>query len=150
MLERQHGGDRRIVFAGFQADPAVTIAVADLFALPSTYPAESLPTVIIEALSVGVPVVATNVGEVGAMLTGPGGAVAGCVLPLRHGEVDVEELRAAIQGFVDDRAALARAAEATAGAFRPYDLTSCAEAYVDLYSDVLSSSGTRARTSASH
>jgi glycosyltransferase involved in cell wall biosynthesis len=48
----------RVIFAGFHADPSPFYATADLFALSSDY--EGLPTVLIEALSFGVPVVSTD------------------------------------------------------------------------------------------
>jgi glycosyltransferase involved in cell wall biosynthesis len=48
----------RIIFAGFQTDPSPYYASADLFVLSSDY--EGLPTVLIEALSFGVPVVSTD------------------------------------------------------------------------------------------
>ena len=48
----------RVIFAGFHADPSPFYATADLFALSSNY--EGLPTVLIEALSQGLPVVSTD------------------------------------------------------------------------------------------
>jgi glycosyltransferase involved in cell wall biosynthesis len=48
----------RVIFAGFSADPSPFYATADLFALSSDY--EGLPTVLIEALSFGLPVVSTD------------------------------------------------------------------------------------------
>lgn len=48
----------RVVFPGFHADPSPFYATADLFALSSDH--EGLPTVLIEALSFGLPVVSTD------------------------------------------------------------------------------------------
>jgi len=48
----------RVIFAGFHADPSPLYATADLFVLSSDY--EGLPTVLIEALSFGLPVVSTD------------------------------------------------------------------------------------------
>lgn len=48
----------RVVFAGFHADPSPFYATADLFVLSSDY--EGLPTVLIEALAFGLPVVSTD------------------------------------------------------------------------------------------
>ena len=47
------------------------IGQCDVFVHPSIYKAESLPTVIIEALFAGVPVIATDVGEVATMIGTP-------------------------------------------------------------------------------
>jgi glycosyltransferase involved in cell wall biosynthesis len=52
------GVSSRVHFAGFQIDPSPFYATADLFVLSSDY--EGLPTVLIEALSFGVPVVSTD------------------------------------------------------------------------------------------
>lgn len=48
----------RVIFAGFHPDPTPFYCSADLFVLSSDY--EGLPTVLIEALSHGVPVVSTD------------------------------------------------------------------------------------------
>lgn len=48
----------RVIFAGFHADPSPFYATADLFVLSSDY--EGLPTVLIEAISFGLPVVSTD------------------------------------------------------------------------------------------
>lgn len=50
-------GDR-VIFPGFHPDPSPFYATADLFVLSSDY--EGLPTVLIEALSFGLPVVSTD------------------------------------------------------------------------------------------
>ncbi len=57
-LSASLGIQDRVIFAGFHADPSPFYASADLFVLSSDY--EGLPTVIIEALSFGVPVVSTD------------------------------------------------------------------------------------------
>lgn len=48
----------RVIFAGFHRDPSPFYATADLLALSSDY--EGLPTVLIEALSFGLPVASTD------------------------------------------------------------------------------------------
>ena len=49
---------KKVIFAGFQIDPSPYYLSADLFALSSDY--EGLPTVLIESLSFGLPVVSTD------------------------------------------------------------------------------------------
>lgn len=60
------GVEGRIVFAGGRADVPRMLAAADLFVLPSH--AEALPTVLIEAMAAGLPVVATDVGGIPEMV----------------------------------------------------------------------------------
>ena len=57
-LAAELGISDRVIFAGFHADPSPFYATADLFVLSSDY--EGLPTVLIEALSFGLPVVSTD------------------------------------------------------------------------------------------
>jgi glycosyltransferase involved in cell wall biosynthesis len=54
--------DRRILFAGFQADAVAFHPVADVLTLPSN--SEGAPLVVLEAMAAGRPVVATAVGDV--------------------------------------------------------------------------------------
>lgn len=62
---------KNVFFMGNIVNAGQQIINADLFYLPTNY--EGLPMVIIEALSVGVPVVASNVGGISEMLDGTNG-----------------------------------------------------------------------------
>jgi glycosyltransferase involved in cell wall biosynthesis len=50
-----------VQFVGFVAQPEPLIAALDLLVLPSILP-EAFPTIVLEAMALGVPVIATNVG----------------------------------------------------------------------------------------
>lgn len=69
---RELSGDAlsRVEFAGPSADPASHCADADIFALSSIR--EALPNAILEAMSCGLPICATAVGEIPALLDGNG------------------------------------------------------------------------------
>ncbi|MFN7955129.1 MAG: glycosyltransferase [bacterium] len=56
------GLDARLVLEGFRDDYRTVIGVSDVFVLPSLY--DTLPSIVIEAMGMGVPVVATRVGGV--------------------------------------------------------------------------------------
>jgi glycosyltransferase involved in cell wall biosynthesis len=56
----------RVHFAGYQADPAPFYRAMDLFALSSD--SEQMPLCLVEAMASGLPVAATDVGDVRAML----------------------------------------------------------------------------------
>jgi hypothetical protein len=66
-LERQAAG-LPVRFTGFEAEPRRLFAQADVFALPSRV--EALPLVLVEAVSAGLPAVATDVGDVREALGG--------------------------------------------------------------------------------
>lgn len=61
-LEALAQGDPRVRFLGWRTDPHACLGAADLFVLPSLR--EGLPLALLEALAVGLPVVATAVGGV--------------------------------------------------------------------------------------
>ena len=65
----------RIHMLGLQTNPYPTLAQADVLVLPSD--AEGLPTVVSEALTLGVPVVATRCGGVEELLARGGGITTG-------------------------------------------------------------------------
>lgn len=56
----------RVVLAGYQADLRDYLAAADYFVLPSRW--EAGPLVVLEAMAAGLPVVATDVGQVRSMV----------------------------------------------------------------------------------
>jgi glycosyltransferase involved in cell wall biosynthesis len=66
------GGDW-VHFLGIRSDIAALLGVADVLVQPSL--AEAMPMTVLEAMAVGVPVVATAVGDVPAMLAGRAGEI---------------------------------------------------------------------------
>jgi glycosyltransferase involved in cell wall biosynthesis len=132
-LKARHSDDARIEFAGFHPNPAALLVDADAFVFPSTYPAESLPTVIIEALYCGIPTIATDIGEVAAMLETPTGETAGVVVPITSREMIVDALAAAMQCYLDDPAQLAADSAKASAAFAKFDMAQCGRAYVAVY-----------------
>ena len=61
-LAQQHKVSDRIIFTGIRQDVAQLLAASDLFVLPTLL--DALPTVLIEAMAAGKPIVATDVGGV--------------------------------------------------------------------------------------
>jgi glycosyltransferase involved in cell wall biosynthesis len=98
-------------FPGY-VDPAPYMARASVFALSSTY--EGLPTVLVEALAVGCPVVSTDCpsgpseiladGEFGRLVpVGDSGAFAAALAETLDEDVDAERLRERADAFASDR-----------------------------------------------
>jgi glycosyltransferase involved in cell wall biosynthesis len=118
-LTRRASGESAapIVWAGHRADVLALLPAFDIFALPSRY--EGLPTVIVEAMLSGVPVVATAVNAVPDLVV-PGET--GLLVPPGRPEL----LAAAIRYLIDSPATAARLATAArarvADRYRDQDL----------------------------
>lgn len=80
-LEARHAHKDYLDFRGYQQNPAASIREADVAILPTRFVSESLPLSLMECLHYGLPVIATDVGDIGNML-GQGGLPAGLLLPL--------------------------------------------------------------------
>ena len=94
-LVRDFGLNGRVHFMGFQGDMADWYPVMDVFVLPSL--TEGTPMALLEAMANGVPVIATSVGGVPALITsGENGFLVPPADPLR--------LRGALQSLALDRA----------------------------------------------
>ena len=124
-------------FVGFSADPVDWIEQFDVGLLPSEFPHESLPTVVMEYLFCNKPVIATDVGEITAMMRTPDGALAGTLLPFDGEQVSVNDLAAAMQRYLDDPAKLAADSAKAGAAFAKFDMAQCGRAYVAVYQSLV-------------
>ena len=123
-------------FAGFSPDPVEWIDGFDVGLLPTEFPHESLPTVVMEYLFCGKPVIATDVGEIGEMLRTPDGGLAGTLLDFDGDQISTDQLAAAMQAYLDDPALRRRHAALAPAAFAKFDMGKCAAAYARLYAEV--------------
>jgi glycosyltransferase involved in cell wall biosynthesis len=64
---REHGIEQRLTLCGRVSNPSQLYAAMDVFALSSD--SEQMPLVVLEAMSAGMPIVSTDVGDVRLMLT---------------------------------------------------------------------------------
>jgi glycosyltransferase involved in cell wall biosynthesis len=106
-IKREGGVWLRFAGAVSNDEAAQRIASADVFVLPSY--SEGFPRSALEAMALGVAIVATNVGAIPEMLQGSHGEVAGVIVPPR----DTQSLRLAIEKLLQDpakRSALGAAA----------------------------------------
>jgi glycosyltransferase involved in cell wall biosynthesis len=138
-LRASHGKDPRISFTGFHPNPVELIRTADVFVFPSLYGGESLPTVVMEALYCGVPVISSAIGEIPAMLAAPSGEICGQLLDIAPPETLTERLAEAMRRYLDDGQLLSRHRQLTAPAFEKFDMTRCARHYQSLYRSVCAS-----------
>lgn len=121
---------QRVVFHGFTARGCERIAALDVLAMPSWH--EGLPYVLLEAMSLGVPIVASRVGGLREVLEGRD---CGLLVPARS-PVD---LASAIERLYRDPALRTRlAANARVLVAREFAASSMVEQYAALYEAVLS------------
>ncbi len=127
-LARALGIAPRVAFAGALGDPAPLLARLDVFALSSR--TEQMPFAVLEAMAMGLPVVATDVGDVAAMLA-PGSR------ELLAPAGDEAGLAAALRRAGDDAALRARLGAANREAARSrFPLQAMVAAFGALYADL--------------
>jgi glycosyltransferase involved in cell wall biosynthesis len=125
------GEDRAILEAECEAEPwvhllgardrvAPFLGLADLAVLPSL--AEAMPMVVVEALAVGVPLVASDVGDVGAILRRTG---AGIAVPADDGDA----FTAACERLLGDPGERARLAACAREAGEGFDASAMSHSY---------------------
>jgi glycosyltransferase involved in cell wall biosynthesis len=115
-------GEEGIHFLGLRRDVPALLALADLMLLPSR--SDAMPMVVLEAMALGVPTVATDVGDVRWML-GDGGV---CVPP-----IDPEAFVGAVIGLLGDEAGRARLAAAGIRSAERFDAATMAASYSTLF-----------------
>jgi glycosyltransferase involved in cell wall biosynthesis len=121
---RSAGIEDRVIFAGYRRDAAAIIAAADGLVITSNK--EGLPIVVLEAMAVGCPIIATAVGSIPEVLS-PQSA---WIVPVDDHAALVRSLREALGEALPARA---RAAEAKSVFLRSYARDVMGRQYLDLY-----------------
>ena len=129
-LKMQYKPYTRIIFTGYISDPISYVQVFNVGMLPSHI--ENLPTVIIEYLACGKPVIATQVGEVKKMITTSADELAGTLVGLTSTGADENALAQAMSALYNNGENIdykRRAKEA----FQKFDMNKCITAYLEVY-----------------
>jgi len=127
-FEQLAKGDKRIFFAGFQADVGPWMSAMDVLAFPSRE--EGLGSSVLDAMALGVPVVASSVGGLPELI---GDQQRGAMV-LSHDPADWE---VAIRRMLTDDAMRARCIDAGRKFSAQHDIRSMTESYVARYEDIL-------------
>ncbi len=121
---------------GFQKNVRGYFAVSDIGLLTSRFKGESCPLVLIECLSVGRPMIATDVGEVTKMLEF-GGKLAGFAVPLIDWMVDIKSIARGIVQLCEDKILYEELRKLSSDAFLKFDPDVVIGQYIDLYKQTL-------------
>jgi glycosyltransferase involved in cell wall biosynthesis len=130
-LARQEGVAERVVFTGTLTDTEDAYRALDLFALSSD--TEQMPLSVLEAMSMGLPVVSTDVGDVPAMVSPANRRF----VPPPHREDEYTAALAELLTKDGTRATLGEANRALCLA--KFELGTMIRAYEQLYHEVLAS-----------
>ncbi|HEX2607633.1 MAG TPA: glycosyltransferase family 4 protein [Flavisolibacter sp.] len=131
---QQSNTNNRITFTGFHPDPVSIMEQFDVLVLPTLFPFESLPSVIVEALYVGLPIIATRVGEIETMIQdAPSGKFAGFTIPYDGKSYDVALLSKYLRQLMMDKSMRQEMAVVAKRAFRKFNMGICIEKYRELY-----------------
>jgi glycosyltransferase involved in cell wall biosynthesis len=129
-LAQSLGLASRVVFTGAVVDPSALYRAFDLFALSSD--TEQMPLSVLEAMSTGLPVMSTEVGDVKDMV---GEAGAGEVVPLG----DDRAYSLALQSLLSDPARRRQLGDANRRrSVEQFSLTTMVRRYRDLYNHAVS------------
>jgi glycosyltransferase involved in cell wall biosynthesis len=123
---------------GVQGDIRSWIAVADVGLLPSTFAGESYPLVLIDFLTMGVPVITSAAGEIPQMMAcelGSPGFIVDETDPIQIREQMTEHLTAFVTLDAHDREALRERARAASAKFSFDDMV---DAYEQVYEHICS------------
>ncbi|MBU6122875.1 glycosyltransferase family 4 protein [Hymenobacter siberiensis] len=137
---KQEYQQANIHFVGFQIQGNEWINISDVGLLPSTF-GESIPTVIVEFLSQGKPLIVTDIAECANMITTPDGA-AGFVINLpkdaegfidENYKIDPAILTGFMARYFDNPTLLREQAALANEAFEQFSMTNCVAAHIDFY-----------------
>lgn len=130
-LQRKYGSEPRVHFAGHSDEPLEWIQGFDAGILPTTYPSESLPTVVIEYLYCGKPVIASEAGEIRNMIHQQG-KEAGIILPLGT-EKMTAALTEAMQSYLNNKNIYEQHKQNALPLFEAFRMDTCIRRYEAVY-----------------
>lgn len=131
-VKAKHAQHSNIHFTGHSDNPINWINIFNAGLLPSTYPSESLPTVVIEYLFCKIPVIASDAGEIASM-TGQETSPAGIIVPIINQEVSSSKVCDAMQLYMQDKATYSQHKANASICYEMFDMDKCTSAYTHVY-----------------
>lgn len=128
-LANDLGVREKVLFLGLQRDMPALLDAADGFVLASAW--EGLPQVIVEAMAMEKPVVATDVGGVRELLGDRGTIVSGMLVPAKDPEALAAAMMATMRRNRDERSLKGEAARERI--LRQFSIDAAADAWGEIY-----------------
>lgn len=144
-LRQKYGAEAGLFFHGFHPSSVELTRLADVGLLPSYFSAETMPNVIIDYLRCGLPVVATDIGEIPDMLSAADGQMAGTVIPLLAGNkgLSSDRLAAAMEQYVAIPAFYQQQSELVQQVRRKFDIKDCVAGYLAVFEEAIGKNNPR-------
>ncbi len=140
-LKEKYASVKRIQFTGHSDAPINWINIFDAGLLPSTYPSESLPTVVIEYLYCHVPVIASDAGEI-VNMTGQDANPSGIIVPIENGVVSSKLVAKAMNDYITDKQLYGEHKANTDKCYQMFDMAKCVDAYTNVYQQAINKATT--------
>lgn len=135
---RLHTPDH-VLLTGQVANVQDYFAISDIGILPSTFVGESLPLSLIEMIAKGLPLIASDVGEIPSII-GEGETAAGLLIPLETAggtlRLDMEAFEAAVRRLLDPALRRSMSANACQRFDAKFRLDRMVDRYGELYDEV--------------
>ena len=128
--------DEFVHLLGFRDNPCDYYAISDLAMLTSYYKSESAPLTIIEALFSGIPVIASNIGDIKQMLS-IGENLAGDIFDLQEGTVPIEIVAEKLVNLIKDKEVYKQKVELAKAKSKTFEIHNVADRYIDVYTKKL-------------
>lgn len=129
-LQEKYIGCSNVHFVGLSSAPMEWMSISDIGLLPTYYIVESQPLVIGEFITMGIPVIATDVGDIPCLLD-MDGIKTGIICPLAPDKkISVADLAAAMQRLASDKSLYSQMQQNTLRVAPKFSITaSCATAF---------------------
>jgi len=129
-------GNPRVHFLGFQKEIHGIYRISDVALAPTRFSGESFPLCLIQAMQVGTPIIATDIGEIKSMILSDSHS-AGVIVPFSADtEAYIENVTDAM-AIMLDHTKRGKFAEAARQMGELYGIDTLCQNYMDLYAEVI-------------
>lgn len=134
-FKSKYNRNPNIQFLGFTDEVDKYISLCNICALPTYYKGEELPTFIIEAMAMGKPVLATDLGEIREMMTSNGN-LCGKIIPLNEGKPEISEIKKALSEMFEDSKLLTEYSAISLHRSKSFLLNEMANKYIQFFHNI--------------